>query len=193
MNEFEMQALLSKSKEAWSRTQAVVKRVLGDKHTLQWMSITDRKRLTVLLVWEQRYKVSLEWMVETLLLHYQGKRKKIITGRRYRNPALPVRTVTLVSPTSAEIIEKEIEQAYPNDEHLEIWRERKRYEFLAKQVSAEGLDGKGVLNHTFVDFSSSKEFVDYYTRMVDGYRLMEEKIAGERRRKGKPFRNSPWR
>lgn len=193
MNEYEMQALLSKSKEAWSRTQVVVKRVLGDKHTLQWMSIIDRKRLTVLLVWEQRYKVPLEWIVETLLRHYQYKRKRIITGRRYRNPALPVRTVTLVSPTSAEIIEKEIAQAYPADEHLDIWRERKRYEILAKQLSTEGLSGRSVVGKTFIDFSSTEDFVKHYSKMVEEHRLIEDKIAGERRRKGKPYRGSPWK
>ena len=187
MNELEMNALLYKSKEAWSRTQVVVKRVLGEKHTLQWMSIIDRKRLTVLLVWEQRYKVSLEWMVETLLLHYQGKRKKIITGRRYRNPALPVRTVTLVSPTSREIIEKELEQAYPNDEHIVIWRERKQYEFMMKHLEVRPL-GK-----SFVDFETTKSFVENYGNRINEQRAAESKIVDERKRKGKPYRNSPWR
>lgn len=187
MNAFEMNALLQKSKEAWSRTQVVVKRVLGEKHTLQWMSITDRKRLTVLLVWEQRYKVSLEWIVETLLTHYQGKRKRIITGRRYRNPALPVRTVTLVSPTSREIIEKELAQAYPNDEHLTIWRERKQYEFTAKNLEAP------VISKSFVEYPDSKSYVEQYAATMTRHRADESKMADQKRRKGKPYRNSPWR
>lgn len=185
----EMQALLHKSKEAWARTQAVVKRVLGEKHTLQWMSIIDRKRLTVLLVWEQRYKVSLEWMVEVLLRHYQDKRKRIITGRRYRNPALPVRTVTLVSPTSCEIIEKELAQAYPNDEHLDVWRQHKQYALVSKKVA----DFVGsVLGRTFTDFPTTEEFVRHYSRGINEHREIEERMANERR-KGKPYRNSPWR
>lgn len=193
MNDFEMEALLCKSKEAWSRTQVVVKRVLGEKHTLQWMSLIDRKRLTVLLVWEQRYKVPLEWIVETLLLHYQGKRKRIITGRRYRNPALPVRTVTLVSPTSCEIIEKEIAQAYPNDEHIGIWREQQRYKYMTKTLAAEGVGAKSVISKNFTAFSSVEDFNKYYADSIEHHRAVAEKVANERRRKGKPYRDSPWR
>jgi|SRR5580698_568235 hypothetical protein len=185
----EMDALLRNSKEAWARTQVVVKRVLGEKHTLQFMSLTDRKRLTVFLVWEQRYKVPLEWIVEVLLDHYSAIRKRFITGRHRRNPALPVKVVSLVSQTSKELLQKAIAVAYPADEHLDIWREREQYRTITKQTPSEE---RKVLEPTFLEYKTTSAFIRAYSESIEEHRLIEQKIS-DGRKKGKPYRNSPWR
>jgi hypothetical protein len=183
---FELNALLQNAKDAWARTQVVVKRELGEKHTLQWMSLVDRQRLTVLLVWEQKYKVSLEWMVELLLNHYQGKRKRVTSGRHYRNPALPVRVVTLVSETSRELIENAIEAAYPNGENVQMWRTRMRHLLATSAVEVEP-------SAPFTKFDSLKDYVRSYAESILFYRDVVDGQAARRRQGGKPYRNSPWR
>jgi hypothetical protein len=182
---FEMNALLQNAKQAWARMQVVVKSVLGEKHTLQWMSLSDRQRLTVLLVWEQKYKVSLEWMVEILLEHYQSKRKRIKSGRHYRNPALPVRVVTLVSETSRELVENAIAEHYPNDEHLSAWRARQQG-FLAGVTC-----GKAIQSMT--EFDSLDDYVEAYSNSIMVHRSSMDKVTEQRRQTGRPYRNSPWR
>lgn len=163
----------------------MVKRVLGEKHTLQWMSLADRQRLTVFLVWEQKYKVSLEWMVELLLNHYQGKRKRVLSGRYYRNPAMPVRVVTLVSQTSRELVENAIEAHFPNGENVETWKVRMRYLLLSGINVAP--------TRPFTDFENLHDYVRHYTLLMMAGRDEMERIADQRSRVGKSYRNSPWK
>lgn len=64
--EYELAALDRKVEEVWKRFENTVRMTLREGINVSFIPIGDRRRLTVLWVWEQRYRVSVEWILEVL-------------------------------------------------------------------------------------------------------------------------------
>ena len=131
LEEYELRVLRVKKFEVWNRCQTTLQNVVGPRYTLQFLKETDRERLLMFLVWEQRYRVSVEWMVETLVRFFE---KAILSdGRKKKKGTIgfPVLVKTMVSRASEELIQQAIMAEFPNGEHLDLWRQYEQDRILA--------------------------------------------------------------
>lgn len=182
--EFELRTLDRRTGEVWNRCQNTLQRVLGGRCTLQYLSATDRRRLLVLLVWEERYRVSLEWIVEVLLNIYTKLRKG---GRKATG--LPVAVRTLVSKRSEEMIELAVTDTYPDNENLTLW-EQYEQDIILDRLYEKEFEGRQSRPRAELMVLNFQKF--YGKRMEDKREWMEKKME-ELKNKSLPYRGNPFK
>ena len=185
--EYELAALDRKVEEVWKRFVNTVQMTLGDRINVSFLPIRDRRRLTVLWVWEQRYRVSVEWILEVLLRVYFKARVRAVPKRKIKG--LPVSVKTLVSKASEAILQQELNRQYPWDDHIEIWRQYEQNNLLNRLRAEEGLR---VQQKTFLDFSSLAKYRQWYEKEMRRRRKWMDTMRREMKATSKPYRGNPW-
>jgi hypothetical protein len=157
--------------------QEAVSRVRGQPVQLH-LPEEQRYRLLVLRTWVLRYRVSLDFILETLLSYYQ----RVI--RRYGSShGIGLSLPTLCGHRSQEILEVAILAAFPNNENEDQWRAEKRHQLLS-EISFPPNDDSA----TAALLEDS--LVDYVSRMA-AVRLKRDRES--RRLSRRPWRWNPWR
>jgi hypothetical protein len=192
MVEYELAALERKVEDVWKRFENTVQMTLGDGSNVRFISIGDRRRLTVLWVWEQRYRVSVEWILEVLLRVYSKARMRAAPKRKIKG--LPVSVKTLVSKASEAILQQELNRQYPWNEHIEIWRQYEQDRILNK-LRAIALLEEGLQDDqqkTFLDFPSLKKYRRWYEKEMRRRRSWSDSMKRKMKATSKPYRGNPW-
>jgi len=168
----------------WRRCMETIKEIMGDKKSLRRLSFAshvDRSRLMILDTWSKRYKLPVEWILEQLLRYYGFRNGRWV----YKGGGLPVRISTLVSISSEEALREIIRREFPNDEHLDMWRQREQESILADMM--EETTSKSIL-----DFKKADEYATWYRKHVTNVRMREQRLV-DQLKKSRPYRGNPFK
>lgn len=165
-----MSPLLLKRVVWWQeKFEAIVASLSHDAHFRMNLKRPDQLRLLNLWIWSRRYHVSPAWVVKTLLGYWKGVYK--------REGPLGVRLAVLTGKTSREILQKQVERAYPNQENLKSWKSDQRlaYNRFALVDKFQALAAK----------NPAQYLADYQEAVI----AMRE----NKRKPTRPYRDSPWK
>lgn len=189
----EIEALNAKLKEAKARTELVLKQRYGASRNLNMLPIPDRKRLYNLLIWEQRYNISLEHILGILFDHYEqygGVFKLQNSRRRMRVRGLPTSAKILMGKNSEEFLQEYINELYPHQEHVVLKKQMEQDRLVRRQLNRE---------HLIVETKPITEYetLDSYLKAYDA---KMEKLFGKMnvmrmylKQNTRNYRGSPWR
>lgn len=155
------------------RVEELVKTEFGVK----WWNLKkeDEVRCLRLAQWEETYRVSLEFILKTLVPVWKQK------FARYSMGAFGVKIATLVGQKSEEILKGKIFELYPDGENIRQWKanEQQRQWNLYREgiKSRENWENPG---------QAAKEYQQRMIRERNARKVFESKA------KKRPYRNNPW-
>jgi hypothetical protein len=162
-------------------TRVVVEKILksiGRKY--YQLRPVDELRLLTLAVWAERYKVSLEFVVTTLVTFWS----KVVRAKA--RGGIGVKIWTLVGKKSHEVLLEEIARQYPNKENEDEWRWKKRLQQV--EANPRGL----VRVATVLDTDNVADFCKIYSkRMTRRGRLIDRATSSVLKRR-RAYRGNPW-
>lgn len=140
----------------------------------------DHVRLLNLIVWSQRYSVSLPWMVDQLCKHYANVRERLFRGQPKRDYiTLGIRPAVLTGVRTRQAIEEVVRKTYPTGENVEMGRSDQRL-LLLGQLGTVQLPRKG----------SIRNALSVYSQKIT-MRRRAEAVAGNHFQRA--WRGNPWR
>ena len=148
----------------------------------------DLLRLTRLVVWSERYSVSLDYIIEKLVPHFEKMSQRHYVRRRAGpSKGLGVSIAVLTGQVAEEKLREFIAKDFPDDENIASTREDLKSACLRKLDMSE-FSGKprGVLQHRTVN-----EYVDNYIAGITRKRRSSAKLERELGRQ--PWRGNPFR
>jgi hypothetical protein len=155
------------------------------RNVMLYLSEGDQLRLLTLRAWEMKYKVSLKFILSTLLPFWQSflknKTKKISRG-------LGVRISTLTGKKSEQILRDAISRTYPDNENVLVWMAERREEII--QCELERMH-TGIRIKSLLKFSSPQKYFRHYQNRIQEEALLREQI--EDRMKKFNYRDNPFR
>ena len=189
----ELQALNQRIKEARSRTEALLKKRYGQSRTLGNLQIPDRKRLYNLLIWEQRYNVSLEQILTILFDHYdqyQGVFEVRNTRRRMRQVGLPTPAKILMGKSSEQFLQSYLREMFPDQQHMILQKYQKQEALAEQYLNRENLyqQIKSVAEYETLD-----SYLKDYDRKMDKIYNRMTAIRTYLKRNTRNYRGNPWR
>lgn len=150
----------------------------------------DMARLSKFKVWEYRYKLSTEEILDLILTPLRNQ----MTYRK-KGYGLGVSVKTLVGNKALQILEDQIKRYYGDGQIRTIWRERER----EKQLLAEAQDNQdGVITRkssappSLLEAESINGFIQAYEKSVTSQREQLRQASTQSWRKRKHYRGSPW-
>lgn len=166
--------------------RALVDRILLEEFDRQIFRLSklDGYRLLTLWVWQQRYHVSIRFMLKKLVPYYL---KAIEKRHRVSKNSLGIRIQTLVGKRSEELVREAIQQEYPNQEHIGLWLWNQRRKILSRR-ELEQADEFQIRSKSILDYRKPEAYVRAYRR-----RMAEEKKAFEKQCQSKSNRLRPYR
>lgn len=149
----------------------------------------DQVRLLKLRVWETRYKLSIEEIMDLIMpiLRYHMLRKKTSYGL-----GVSVRSFT---GTGAErILIKELEKTDPDGQHEEVWRQLEQETQLEAEAREErdGLPAKANLVILPLDVENTQDWATWYQGKIERRRNTYRELIRQEWRKRKNYRGNPW-
>lgn len=158
---------------------------------LYYMSKKDELRLLRLRIWAHKYKVSLRYILRTLIAHYE----KRITYRGKSKDGMVCSIGTLTGNGAKFILEKSIRENFPNGEHLEDWKQTRIDQILDAEKEEDLVEGTITRKRQIriVDDKTARKFVRHYRNKVATAREEFRSAMSNKNRKLKPYRESPWR
>lgn len=155
------------------RVEDIVKREFG----LRWWKLKpeDELRCLRLVQWEEKYKVSLDWIFRTLVPIWKKKFSQYSHGR------FGVKLPTLVGAKSEEILIGKIRETWPDGENIRQWQCLEQQRQWSHHRA--GIARKEDWNHPM------QAALSYQQRMIRERekRKQFEKVARRRR-----YRGNPW-
>jgi len=160
------------------RVTAIVEEVLKRDLGVSWFkpSLEDQLRLLVLTGWEEKFKISIAWMLKQLVPFWRGR-----FARYQKGSGLGFRIATLVGKKSEQMLQQRIAEQFPDREHLTRWRTKEQ----ARQWSLAWDREPKVEN-----WEHPHEVILQYQRGMN--RERRERKSWVRRRKRRRYRNNPW-
>lgn len=157
---------------------ARVEEVLKQSLSVSWFlpSQEDQLRLLVLEGWEEKYRISLDWMLKQLVPYWRSR------FTRYRkSKSMGVSIATLIGKKSEEFLRQRILEAYPDGENLLQWKMGEQ----ARQWSVEW-DNPPKKE----DWENPREVITQYQKRMTVER--RERKTWMAKRKRRRYRNNPW-
>jgi hypothetical protein len=146
----------------------------------------DAARLTRLLVWSERYGVSLEYILETVLEYYYRGLRKHSTRDPKISRSLGIRIQTLVSDGSLAILVEHLNTDFPDGNNLAAFKEDYK-ERIADILDPEAMPRKA---RNVLQFRNLDSFVNAYTRQMELRRKGVSRV--ERKMNKISWRGNPW-
>src|ERR1035437_3240016 len=144
---------------------------------------TDRNRLGILQVWAERHKVTLGYVVKTLLAYWRSR--PFMLRKKKKKGLLGVTVASLTSPKSEVILEQAILRDFPDGENVSEYRQRERLHLL-------GLDGqRGRAKNLISETAPSESCIIYAERIEHRQMKLDNAVASESRRR-RTWRGNPW-
>jgi len=146
-----------------------------------YMKPSDRIRLNIFLVWSDRHKVPLSYVIQTLMRFWRSRPFM----RRKRKGLLGVTVASLTSQKTEIILAQQIEKDFPGQEHIAQWRQRERLRLL-------GLDAPRGRAKSLIDVNAPDESCIMFSNRVERRRTKLDNAAGSESRKRRRWRGNPW-
>lgn len=193
MNEIE--ALNLKVNLAKTRTENLLKKRYGSNRTLGFLPVDDRRRLYNLFIWEQRYGLGLELMLNILFDHYDGYRDVIKHSvrkerKRKRVVGLPVHARVLMGKNSEAFIKQYVDENYPNQEHTDLRKQAEQEKQVRHHLSREHMLPAP---RPMTSYESLEEYMRDYDHKMEKLFGRMQSIRMYLRKSTKNYRTSPWR
>lgn len=155
------------------RVEVLVKQEFG----LRWWKLKpeDEIRCLRLEQWEQKYRVSLKWIILTLVPIWKKK------FARYASGAFGVKIATLVGDKSEEILRCKILELFPDGENIRQWK-------AGEQQRQWSRYREGIRQRENWEYPS-QAVTDYQQRMM---REREARKSFEKKAQRREYRNNPW-
>lgn len=159
---------------------------------LFYLSQEDERRLLNLRWWAEKYAVDLG-MVLQILITYFGQR----FTRKRSNPKVGfgVRVATLTGRAAEEILKKELQERFPDDEQYAVQAQQRRWEILEeRQLREMGGEDDGVRTRvkTLLDFPKPSQYVRYYRKRIREQRQVMDRELAKKGNRRFPYRENPW-
>lgn len=152
------------------------------------VSEADSCRLTKLLVWSERYGVSLEYILETLLTYYYDNLPKSTRSKSRMAKSLGVRVATLCGDVSLSILRNSLERDFPDGNNLAAFKEEEKERIAETVLNPDGLPRKA---RGPLQFKTVSAYVNAYTRQMELRRRGVSRIA--RKMSKIAWRGNPWK
>jgi hypothetical protein len=156
------------------RVERAVRRDFG----VQWWrpSAEDELRLLRLEQFEQKYKVTLEWILKLLVPVWKQKFGKFKKGQ-----GLGVAISTLTGNVSERIIRDQIKRDFPDGENIQTWK--------AQEQQRQWLQVEEVGN-VREDWEHPAQTIKRYRRRMGAQREELRRFSQSQRKRN--YRNNPW-
>ena len=135
----------------------------------------DRIRLLKLAQWEERYHVSLRFILQTLVPIWRKKYGQFQRG------GIGVSISTLTGKVSEKILKEKIVESYPDSEHEQIWRADAQQRQLA--MKRDGARRRET-------WQNIEKEIELYIKSMRKQRKELEVFVREQRKR--PYRGNPW-
>lgn len=145
----------------------------------------DSARLTRLLVWSERYGISLEYILEVLLGHYYSTLPKLRRAAALRSRSLGIKVASLVGDYSLSVLLEHMQSDFPDGNNLAAFKEQEK-ERIADSLDEE-LPRK---SKSVLQFATMDKFVSAYVRSSEIRREGTRRIANKMRKV--KWRGNPW-
>jgi hypothetical protein len=155
---------------------------------LSYLKEQDLAKLAILKVWSIRYYLPVSEVIRIIV----PVLKQIIRSRKkLRGLGVPITTLTAVG--TEKILEREIQELYPDGEHVRLWKEQEREKQLNTELldETEGLPVKQVQLRPLYEYETCREFATGYEKMIDK-KSKSMSNATQQHRRSKPYRLNPW-
>jgi hypothetical protein len=169
-----------------------------------WLTKNDQYSLLTLKVWEDKYKVSLKFILIILLPFWETFVQR--RSKKMKRAGLNVRVSTLIGKKSEQILQESIKKLYPNGENIQMWLAEERERIIQNQLhKLEKLNDDGVHSRSdpssmrdtngrilnLSDFSTPKQFLTYYRSYMKKEHITRDKL--EEQMKKRSYRNNPFK
>lgn len=169
-----------------------------------WLTKNDQQSLLILKTWEDKYKVSLKFILIILLPFWESFIQR--RSRKMKRMGLNVRVSTLVGKKSEQILVDNIKKLYPDGENKQMWVSQDRERIIQNQLTKlgklhdDGVRSRGdpsamrdsdgrILN--IGDFSTPKQFIRYYRAYMNKEHITRDRIETEMKKRS--YRNNPFK
>ena len=186
----------SKFSDLWRYTNLIIAEIEkwiahnDDKHVRLRFNQLDQARLLKLRVWSYRHKIDI---CEVLDMIIPPLRTVISKMKNSYGLGITIRAMT--SQRAYKILVSRLKEAYPQDEHIDVWRENERDRQL--QIEANYKNGGLIsrspqMSNSVLDSPNAKEFARRYTKIAIMKRERHQTLCGQSWRKRRRYRYSPW-
>jgi hypothetical protein len=169
-----------------------------------WLTDKDKESLLILKTWEDKYKVSLRFILLILLPFWESFVQR--RSRKMKRAGLNVRVSTLTGKKSEQILVENINKLYPNEENKQIWISHERERIIQNELTKlgkkydDGVRSRGdpsamrdsdgrILNLT--DFSTPKQYLNYYRKLMHKEHITRDRIETEMKKRS--YRGNPFK
>lgn len=143
----------------------------------------NKYRLLTLVIWQEKYKVPLEFILETLVPYYSQKYKK------FKGAGLGAKIATFCGPTSELILQSKIKQEYPDGENINQWVFERQHEIVRRRLD------DGVERRHYSRLSETKGLSDWvlrYGKEIEAKRKDFETEARKESNRNRRYRGCPF-
>lgn len=173
------------------RIRVIVNEILQESfgRRLYNLKHDDELRLLTLYAWRDRYKVTIKWILKTLIpiWHKKFARFKV-------RSALGCRVATLVGKKSEEIIREKLWRDFPHKENVKDWKQKEKQRIL--ELVGGRSNRRKARYESIVEAPNPESFIKQYKREIK-WQTSEMKMSSKNQKevsqlKHKNFRNNPW-
>jgi hypothetical protein len=165
--------LMRRTRRIAGRVEAFVKK----EFSVRWWNLKQEDEIRCLRLeqWEDRYKVSLRFILTSIVPIWKRK------FARYAAGAFGVKIPTLVGEKSEEILKGKIEELFPDGENIRQWKATQQQRQWA--LFREGIRQKE-------NWEEPGQAVRDYQQRMEREREARKKF--EKKAKLRPYRGNPW-
>lgn len=163
--------------------QSILKKIRKEEVRL-WLSQKDKYKLLKLRVWAEKYFISIEYILQTLLPFWESFVQR--RSKRMKRSGLNVRVSTLTGKKSEEILLEKVKKDFPDNLNKVVFKAKDRERLF--QLSL-GKDMKVKTKNLF-DYTNPKKYVAVYRKAMKSE--YKEREAFELEMKKRPYRGNPF-
>jgi hypothetical protein len=177
-----------------NRMLALVNSILEEDYGKQLVHIKPQDKLKLLTfdAWRQMHKVSIRYILQTILPHFIKIQKRI--GRYRKNSmSLGVPISHLTGKKSEEMLVYWIGRNFPDRENVSMWRQKAIQRILDHRLGSD--EEEEVVQEkrkTILDFKTPEKFAQSYAARIREERAAIEKVTTDNRNKLRPYRDNPF-
>ena len=148
----------------------------------------DQLRLLRLRLWSERYCVSIEYLLDKLIPHFE-KIAMRHRGKAFKSKGIGTTISVLTGPAAEEFIIQQVGKDFPNNENKSAAKQEARDRILLEMRKAEGIDiGKP---KSILQFKTVTAYNRYYRTRITAQQKLDSKI--EKLLMSQPWRGNPFR
>lgn len=190
----EMKSLSMQTRTVWQIVQDALQEEMGPKKDLQHMSVHLRRKLLIFSVWSERYTLPIEWIAKTLIGHFKDARnRKSKSSGKFNRKGLPVTVNTLVSPTTELLLQRLIEEEFPEDVHISLYRQWKQDDGVRVHREGDHSLNQSLGTKNMVSFPTLGAWKRDYSKKMEKRLSEDARIRDLLKRSTRPYRGNPWK